>query len=392
MTFAASSMLDNFFLFSRRRTLVSLLAISCLVLSGSVSAFSLPAATANSSPTLSKNDRIRTATKCYSSNPAYIISNPLDSCSEISESGTSDKNRKRNSSNSIGDSNLRLPWQNCPTEYADSRVNQLFPKSIKQQDREEYERRKEDWIRRYTHVESLRETFGRNRNLFWGDLDATTSRRLYKTLLPRALLEMHRMGGVQPHELAPLAFQARLAAKLYARERCVVPARFCAATFDGYRQWRRYGTFQPSGMTYPQVWDKYEAMILKELDQEGQHVDELSNEDLTTKICLKILERSCHTNEGIDRLLLKESQRSALKEQEESARKEHDKDLATVIDQLESDVRELLQPYPTRHEREWKASRIQTLRVLVRAKKRLDFLDRKIAPSLHRSNHHHKKK
>eukprot|EP00545_Synedropsis_sp_CCMP1620_P011612 CAMPEP_0119011388 /NCGR_PEP_ID=MMETSP1176-20130426/5648_1 /TAXON_ID=265551 /ORGANISM="Synedropsis recta cf, Strain CCMP1620" /LENGTH=358 /DNA_ID=CAMNT_0006964213 /DNA_START=151 /DNA_END=1224 /DNA_ORIENTATION=+ len=248
------------------------------------------------------------------------------------------------------------PWKK--TKHA---VSNLFPKSRRQKEEDDYQRRKQEWASQYTNVDSLRKLFGENRNKMWGDLDAGTCRRLYKTLLPKALLEMHKV-GVRPEDLAPLAYKARLAAKLYARERGVVPARILAATFDGVRQFKKYGKFQPAGMTYPQVWDKYESMILEELGDK----EDLADEDVTAKICLKILERSCHTNERIDRWILPNSANA-------QAMKEQQKDLTTVIDQLEQDVHELLKP-DQREEVEWQKSRIQTLRLLVRAKKRLDGL------------------
>lgn len=135
-------------------------------------------------------------------------------------------------------------------------------------------------------------------------------------------------------------------------------------------------------MTYPQVWDKYETMILDELEKE--ELNDLTDEDVTAKVCLKILERSCHTNEGIDRFLLRRSDASDSSQRqrlgsEERARIEHEKDLTTVIAQLERDVHELLKPASKRHEREWRASRMKTLRLLVRAKQRLDFLDKNTA-------------
>ena len=262
-------------------------------------------------------------------------------------------------SSSVSQSQSQSRWKKTK-----QRVTNLFPKTKKKQEEDDYERRKQEWTNQYTNVDSLRKLFGENRNKLWGDLDATTSRRLYKTLLPHALLEMHKL-GIRPEDLAPLAYKARLAAKLYARERCEVPARVCAATFDGYRQWRRYGKFQTFGMTYPQVWDKYESMIMDELGQDG----DMTDEDVTAKICLKILERSCQTNERIDKFLLRPGSHG------EQAQKERELDLTTVIDQLERDVRELLKPLP-HHEKEWRASRIKTLRLLVKAKKRLDFLDK----------------
>jgi hypothetical protein len=207
-----------------------------------------------------------------------------------------------------------------------------------------------------TSVHSLRETFGDNQNKLWGDLDASTSRRLYKTLLPRALLELYRL-GLHPEELAPLAYQARVAAKLYARERCSVPARIAAMGYDGFRQWKRYGKFQTKGMSYDQVWDKYEAKILE--DAEG-----LTDQDVTAKICLKILERSCQTNEGVDRLFLRPSDAKAIAEQKQ--------DIDSLTQQLEKEVRAILQADNQKGSRTLRAQRVFALRLVSRAKRRLE--------------------
>jgi len=221
-----------------------------------------------------------------------------------------------------------------------------------------YQRRKEQWAQQYTTVDALRQRFGSNRNFVWGDLDAGTTRRLYKTLLPKALLELYNL-GVQPQDLAPLAYRARVAAKLYARERCSLPARVAANLYDGFRQWRRYGSFDTSGMSYQQVWEKYSNVILDELQDDNEE-DDLEPEDVTARICLKILERSCSTNEMVDNLVLK-GQRSA----------EDRKDLQYVTETLEQDVRNLLQPVPMPAQ-QLSAQRIKTLRRIVRLKRRLE--------------------
>jgi hypothetical protein len=240
----------------------------------------------------------------------------------------------------------------------------------------DYQRRKAAWAARYTSVDALRSTFGSNRNLLWGDLDAATARRLYKTLLPKALLELYNTGvGVHPSDLAPLAYQARVAAKLYARERCFVPARVAANLYDGFRQWRRYGSFDMAGMSYQQVWNKYAASITDEEDEDceipnsnnnnsssggGRHGDPddgLDERDVTAKICLKILERSCETNQMIDKWVLSSKNSATNTEHENNSNNIPSKalsfrkkraamaqrrDLQEVTDQLEHDVRQLL--------------------------------------------------
>ncbi len=350
---------------SRRRKLAFLVSF-CVLVSDPVTGFSLhvPQVSAAHAPHREATTKLRIS-PTYSPNSLEILASSV-----LSE----DKQKHRRHEARRHGSLFR--WNKTKEHGANLPV---APKTKQKKEEEDYERRKQEWTLRYTNVDSLRQLFGENRNKLWGDLDATTSRRLYKTLLPRALLEMHKL-GIRPEDLAPLAYKARLAAKLYARERSQLPARVGAAAFDGYRQWRRYGKFQPLGMTYPQVWDKYETMILQELGRD-QHSD-LTDEDVTAKICLKILERSCQTNERVDRFLFRRSPSdddkslSSLQIDQDQVRIEHERDLATIIEQLERDVRELLKPIPTRHEREWRASRIQTLRLLVRAKKRLDFLDR----------------
>ena len=186
-----------------------------------------------------------------------------------------------------------------------------------------------EWAAKYTSIDTLREQFGSNRNKLWGDFDSQTTRKLYHTLLPRALLELYDIGLWSPKELAPLAYEARKAAKKYARERCVVPGRVMAMVFDGFRMWRDWGTWDVEGMSWEQVWDKYETQILEEMMQECREDTEseyrvkdcddeesciidlnLSSvqEEVTGQICLRILEKSCGTNTMIDRLFLKDDE------------------------------------------------------------------------------------
>ncbi|KAL9186100.1 hypothetical protein ACHAXT_005338 [Thalassiosira profunda] len=216
-----------------------------------------------------------------------------------------------------------------------------------------YEERKAAWAAKYTSVHTLRKSFGKNKNRIWGDYDPTSTRKLYHTLLPKALLELRGLrdgllsnrdeadevdekkksrqsaralsdtvvdDGIDSYlqqelkELAPLAYQARLAAKKYARERSRLPGRIGSMLYDGYRSWRRYGKWKSTGMTWEQVWNKYEDQVLREAREELEDAEEatwpqllredLDDEELTARICLRILERSVVTNEAIDRLFL----------------------------------------------------------------------------------------
>mmetsp|Transcript_20777 Transcript_20777/g.43518 ORF Transcript_20777/g.43518 Transcript_20777/m.43518 type:complete len:373 (-) Transcript_20777:1211-2329(-) len=237
-------------------------------------------------------------------------------------------------------------------------------------DDEEYQRRKQKWANRYTTLDGLRATFGSNKNKLYGDLDAPTTRKLYKSLLPTAVCELVLDLEVRPEELAQLAFEARKAAKLYARERCHVPARLLANWYDGFRAFRRYGRFQTDGMSYDQLFDKYyqrsaleRSLSLSQKRTEQSEVtrnrkrtkkndngsdsrNEWTEEDIVTQTCVKILESACRTNAMIDRMTLPDNKkdrrtRSINKNNAFSERE----DLEKVARTLEDDVRKLLDPY-----------------------------------------------
>ena len=220
---------------------------------------------------------------------------------------------------------------------------------------------KEAWAACFTTVEGLRDTFGRNRNALWGDLDASTTRRLYKTLLPRALLELYHCHGVSSEDLAPLAYRARVAAKKYARERSVLPARIAASVFDGVRQFCKYGTFQASGMSYRQLWDKYATQILQETSDFGQDDEEDEEHDLTSRVCYRILQKSCETNKRIDSVLA--SAPSA----------QHD--LQDITRRLEQDVYDLLDHGKAEEDHsKWAIRRYKILRTLLRIRRQMEGL------------------
>ncbi len=217
-------------------------------------------------------------------------------------------------------------------------------------DDEEYQRRKQEWAERYTTLDGLRATFGSNKNKLYGDLDAATTRRLYKSLLPTAVCELVLDLEVRPEELAQLAFEARKAAKLYARERCHVPARLLANWYDGFRALKRYGRFQTEGMSYDQLFDKYyqrsalerSLSLNRTIDKESLGrkrkkalLDEdWTEEDMVTQTCMKILESACRTNPLVDRMTLPAKDRVTERD-----------DLEKIAQTLEDDVRELLDPY-----------------------------------------------
>jgi len=231
----------------------------------------------------------------------------------------------------------------------------------------EYRRRKHEWAKRYTSQNGLRKAFGSNRNRFWGDLDAKTARRLYKKLLfPTALSELVLELGdeiIRPEELAPLAYEARKAAKLYVRERCKIPSRVGAYLFDGFRQFRKYGKFQMDGDTYEQLWIRYYHERDDDDDDDDEDDDDDNNEvvddvddavteeEIIMRTCQKILEKSCTTNEAIDRFFLKKYDETKGRQRWRRRRRNVDRYnnllLKRITKTLERDVRKLLAPPPS---------------------------------------------
>jgi len=261
-----------------------------------------------------------------------------------------------------------------------------------------YRQLKEDFADKYTSVSALQKTFGSNQNGdFWGDLDAASTRRLYKTLLlvPNALLELHKTGlnsngknstsTIAADDLAPLAYSARLAAKLYARNRSRIPARIAANFYDGWRQLWKTGNFRMKGVTYRQIWEKYyHQVVLEELEsssasspliKENDSIDGLlSLEDVSERISIRILERSCETNEMVDELC-------ACLGDDQCSNDEAMQMLQTITEQLEKDVELLLNPTAARR-RDGSSIKQQlylfrTLKTLIRMKRTLAVLKMK---------------
>ena len=180
------------------------------------------------------------------------------------------------------------------------------------------------------------------------------------------------MGLSDVDELAPLAYQARMAAKKYARERSRLPGRIGSMFYDGWRQWRRYGKWKVDGMSWEQIWDKYESQILRETigerwDEGGVNegsndlvlqgstqLGEVNDQDLTAKICLRILERSVVTNKMVDELFLKrlygqkedkryDSIQDVKREERRKMRiQKIQSDLKAIEKKFDDDIRELL--------------------------------------------------
>ena len=200
----------------------------------------------------------------------------------------------------------------------------------KRLDQLQKQRRRNRWVRRYGTVDALKQTFGTGPP--WGDLSPAQTRALYHTLLPRSLLALNEMGLIEAEDLAPLAYEARIAAKEYARSRCVWTGRIGVFLFDQYRSLRDRGRLlapgKSSSMTWEEIWSKYERQITKEYEEKGQ---ELNEDDLMMMTYMRILERSCSTNQTVDSMFLREDA------------EEYDRiDLDSIAYQLERDVRAIL--------------------------------------------------
>jgi len=220
-----------------------------------------------------------------------------------------------------------------------------FRKRRRKLTQEQHARAKLEWAAKYTSIHTLRQSFGRNRNKIWGDFDPQTTRKLYHTLLPRALLGLYEVGLWSSTDLAPLAFEARVAAKKYARERCILPGRLASMVYDGFRTWRRWGKWSIEGMSWEQIWNKYETQILEEYMEDNSNVDlDELQEEITAQICLKILERSCITNEAVDKMFLNDDSDES-KEAKRRRRRNAERDLAKIKLKLERDMKELLQDH-----------------------------------------------
>jgi len=132
--------------------------------------------------------------------------------------------------------------------------------------------------------------------------------------------------------------------------------------YDGFRSWRDWGTWNVEGMSWEQVWYKYETQILEELlnneESLGASTSPIENrylqEEITAQICLRILERSCITNEAVDKLLLRGKQgetsmggavqagEKTRNVKKRKRRRNAERDIARIAAQLERDMEELL--------------------------------------------------
>ena len=152
--------------------------------------------------------------------------------------------------------------------------------------------------RSFTSVEELRDFYGPRQN-WWGDYNARETRELYKSLLPTRLLDAEYVypGAHTVEERARMAVAARRAAKMYARERGLLPVSLASQLLDGMRVFcakNTRGTWQPDGLSEEQILAKY-------AEQFG--VDLYGTETVPDEVYYTILRKSCTSNFYVDSLV-----------------------------------------------------------------------------------------
>lgn len=150
----------------------------------------------------------------------------------------------------------------------------------------------------FTTVEELRDFYGPRQN-WWGDYNARETRELYHSLLPTRLLDAEYVhpGAHTVEERARMAVAARRAAKMYARERGLLPVTLASQLLDGMRVFcakSTRGTWQPDGLSEEQILAKY-------AEQFG--VDLYGSEAVPDEVYYTILRKSCTSNFYVDSLV-----------------------------------------------------------------------------------------
>lgn len=150
----------------------------------------------------------------------------------------------------------------------------------------------------FTTVEELRDFYGPKQN-WWGDYNARQTRELYHSLLPTKLLDAEYIypGAHTVEERARMAVAARRAAKMYARERGVLPVTLASQLFDGMRVFcakSTRGTWQPDGLSEEQIFAKY-------AEQYGLGASD--TDTVPDEVYYTILRKSCTSSFYIDSLV-----------------------------------------------------------------------------------------
>lgn len=145
-------------------------------------------------------------------------------------------------------------------------------------------------------LEILRKRYGDERNNIFGDWTNSEARAFYKQQLPKTLLEGGEELNLTLQQRAQLASEARHCLRRYSRERQNFIGRLVAKGRDGIRSMRNNGYWSTEGPTWNQLKEKYLVEAHLTLG------DNKTEDDYEQYAYLKILERSCVTNQYFDEI------------------------------------------------------------------------------------------
>ena len=124
-------------------------------------------------------------------------------------------------------------------------------------------------------------------------MNAHETRLFYKQQLPKAL-SIDGALGLSLEERATIASANRHALRMYARERCHLPARVIARMYDGLRHLYIFGSWNSDGMTWEEVKLKY--------SDEAKKLGLQSDEEILLFVYNRIVDRSSVTNSQFDEI------------------------------------------------------------------------------------------
>mmetsp|Transcript_27358 Transcript_27358/g.35522 ORF Transcript_27358/g.35522 Transcript_27358/m.35522 type:complete len:269 (+) Transcript_27358:119-925(+) len=148
----------------------------------------------------------------------------------------------------------------------------------------------------FSTLDHFRKTYG-ERRCHLGDLGFRCARHFYHYVLGTSLTNVDCKSHISLEKRAKMAFYTRKAAKIYTRERSILISRYLCDLYDGIRHLYHHGTWSGDGLTWEEVYFKYENTVL-------QQMPDLEGDELAFRVYLKILEKSHQTNQIFDKLLL----------------------------------------------------------------------------------------
>lgn len=146
----------------------------------------------------------------------------------------------------------------------------------------------------FLNVSDLQFQYGNKEN-WWGHFNFKQTRHAYRKLMP-TYADDYRSDYTLV-ELAEKACLARMDAKQYSREMAVIPVRYVSMFYDGIRHWVRYGLWSSSGMTFDEIWQKYERQVKMDMPW-------ITGEELQQQTAALVLQKACKSNPWIDKLVI----------------------------------------------------------------------------------------